>query len=338
MPRLVSILVASLLAFAAVSKQSAHATTLIQVEGQCPVCGRKLVVHKIASTNNFGGRDRDFCEHAAGEQPLMVTAHTCHHCLFSGYPEDFSREIRPEVKELILGGGALQPAGDLSRPWVRHDLIAQRLVLEGAPAETLGEQYLQTSWAVRLDPRGALGERAAGLSSDDHAWFRLQLLGGKFVVQDGKDRAAIEMAEAASSHLAELPIDRARTAALISARLLRARGENPILLALLPRLQHPFRPEEWQPIEQDIRGSIHIERRYQRLALGAFRRALSQPDSLSGERRAVLTYLSGELLRRLGDNEGAGHMFDEASAKEGAPDWVRQWSREQRGLAGRRMR
>lgn len=332
MARLAPALLFLSLALVITTSRTLDATDLVRVDGSCPVCGQKLVLHQVVSSNNFGGRDRDLCEHAVGEQALLVAPHTCPRCLFSGYPEEFSSPASESLKQLVLRQRVLRAAGELSKAWVRHDLIAQRLLLEGAPPERLGEQYLRTAWAVRLGDGGGFDALAAELAAGEDSWFRLQLLGGKFVVrrENGEAELAIEMAEAAASRIAALPRDKGRAASILAGHLLRARGENQILLKLLPLLQVPFDPSEWTALEDSVRRSIAVEERYQRLALGEFSKALEQTDHLlAEERRALLTYLCGELARRIGDKQRAAALYRRVPSLAGAPDWLQQWSREQ---------
>ncbi len=49
-------------------------------------------------------------------------------------------------------------------------------------------------------------------------------------------------------------------------------------------------------------GDIEAERYFRRHAAWAFERALAKYDAVADEERAVLTYLVGELWRRIGDN------------------------------------
>ena len=57
-------------------------------------------------------------------------------------------------------------------------------------------------------------------------------------------------------------------------------------------------------------GDIEAERYFRRHAAWMFERALSRYDGVSREERAVLTYLVGELWRRIGDLEQSRGWFD----------------------------
>jgi hypothetical protein len=56
-----------------------------------------------------------------------------------------------------------------------------------------------------------------------------------------------------------------------------------------------------------------------------FEKALSRYDGVAGDERAVLTYLVGELWRRIGDLSQAGVWFDKVSDEiidEASQHWV----------------
>jgi uncharacterized protein (DUF2225 family) len=57
-------------------------------------------------------------------------------------------------------------------------------------------------------------------------------------------------------------------------------------------------------------GDIEAERYFRRLAAWSFEQALSSYDGVAVEERAVLTYLVGELWRRIGDVRQARDWFD----------------------------
>jgi uncharacterized protein (DUF2225 family) len=57
-------------------------------------------------------------------------------------------------------------------------------------------------------------------------------------------------------------------------------------------------------------GDIEAERYFRRHAVWMFERALAKYDGVAGDERAVLTYLVGELWRRIGDTSQAQNWFD----------------------------
>lgn len=57
-------------------------------------------------------------------------------------------------------------------------------------------------------------------------------------------------------------------------------------------------------------GDVEAERYFRRHAAWAFERALAKYDSVPADERAVLTYLVGELWRRIGDLAQAHSWFD----------------------------
>ena len=57
-------------------------------------------------------------------------------------------------------------------------------------------------------------------------------------------------------------------------------------------------------------GDVEAERYFRRKAAWAFERALSSWDGVARDERAVLTYLVGELWRRVGDTKQAVGWFN----------------------------
>jgi uncharacterized protein (DUF2225 family) len=63
----------------------------------------------------------------------------------------------------------------------------------------------------------------------------------------------------------------------------------------------------WCCVEEN---DVEAERYFRRLAAWSFEDALKSYDGVGGEERAVLTYLVGELWRRVGESEQAKEWFD----------------------------
>lgn len=80
-------------------------------------------------------------------------------------------------------------------------------------------------------------------------------------------------------------------------------------------------------------GDLEAERFFRRKAAWAFERSLEAFDGVAQEERAVLTYLVGELWRRVGDTGQAREWFDRVPTEivDGATQqWVIDASRQQR--------
>jgi hypothetical protein len=80
-------------------------------------------------------------------------------------------------------------------------------------------------------------------------------------------------------------------------------------------------------------GDIEAERYFRRLAAWSFELALSSYDGVAVEERAVLTYLVGELWRRIGDLQQARDWFDRVSDEiidHQGQHWVQAAAEQQR--------
>jgi hypothetical protein len=80
-------------------------------------------------------------------------------------------------------------------------------------------------------------------------------------------------------------------------------------------------------------GDIEAERYFRRKAAWMLERALSSFDGVVADERAVLTYLVGELWRRVGDTQLATSWFNRVPAEiadEQTQQWVLDAARQQR--------
>lgn len=80
-------------------------------------------------------------------------------------------------------------------------------------------------------------------------------------------------------------------------------------------------------------GDIEAERYFRRKAAWMFERALQSYDGVAAEERAVLTYLVGELWRRVGDLRQSREWFDRVPdeiVNPQAQEWVLEAARQQR--------
>jgi hypothetical protein len=80
-------------------------------------------------------------------------------------------------------------------------------------------------------------------------------------------------------------------------------------------------------------GDIEAERFFRRKAAWAFERALDSWDGVARDERAVLTYLVGELWRRVGDTSQAMAWFNKVPGEvldTAGQQWVLDAARQQR--------
>jgi len=86
----------------------------------------------------------------------------------------------------------------------------------------------------------------------------------------------------------------------------------------------------WCCVEED---DVEAERFFRRKAAWAIEEALDEYDSVPREERAVLTYLVGELWRRIGDDSRAREWFDRVDDEIVDPlsqSWIEVAARQQR--------
>ena len=113
------------------------------------------------------------------------------------------------------------------------------------------------------------------------------------------------------------------------------------------KYEHAAKVATWQGCEARYLGDLYLraawcavdegdheaERFFRRHAAWAFADALAQYDGVEANERAVLTYLVGELWRRIGDEDLAEAWFDRVPLEIVEPDgqaWVLDVTRQQR--------
>lgn len=309
------------------------ATSVRTLDLVCPVCGTATKGVSIMSTNSFGGVDRDFCRHAVGSQPLLLVATTCPKCHYSAFADGFTTKPPAAIIQAVKKGAlvvaphasskARTPSSDLPA-WVRHDLILQVLKLGKAPTFKVAWQALVTSWAVRLEARIDVG----GAAEDEKAFQALVARSG--LKGDDRSSDSVKLGARLIHQLPTLPEKEAAVAARVAIRLLREHGENGLLLASLGALQKGFAPDRWTSVEKALRESAQLEQKYQREAVTLFEKYLASPECTKEDDRFHVTYLAGELHRRLGERDKALALYVKAEKMgQGSPE-VRTWLSEQK--------
>ncbi len=313
----------------------AIATTLDREEVPCPVCGTKVMVYSIGSTNNMGGQDSDFMTRALGHQPLLRVPAACPNCLFADLGEDFKKQVPDELKKKIQGEKPLKlPEKDLDgKPfnpgiaefpaWVKYDLIAQTGLLKGRTPEETGWTYLRAAWATRMETHCF---DSIYKTLDKTAINKVQQ---SIPPREGKGRnPSVMRLLLAGDLLRKIPefSPEMKTAAVVmTAMLLRDHGENQVLLDSFPLLKSAFPEKDWSALEQSVMSNIGIEREFQRKARAALEEAYEKGGT-KGKPHVVL-YLQAELSRRLGEKEKAAALFekllqDPEAIKMGGPMFI----------------
>lgn len=142
-------------------------TTFFDAKVNCPVCEMELTVRHLGSTNNFGGQDSDFRQHAAGFDPLYILMSTCPHCGYSDYaqyfeePRKLSDDIRNRIRELLAPNEDTKDTPQTG--YVNAARIAQWR--EAPPAE-IADLFLRAAWCC-ADSGDAEGESTYRLAAID---------------------------------------------------------------------------------------------------------------------------------------------------------------------------
>ena len=270
-------------------------TTLQQIELTCPVCETRFRSQAVVSTNSFGGKRTDFHERAAGTQPLPYLVHMCSRCGYAGSEKDFTEEaeITPTLREHVWN--ELAPKLHQSVLWHQQ---------HGAQGGTNGASAASAQSASAANSSGASLLGSTGSPGNP---------GNPGSGQTGTTGAVAAMVTVPGSEKYEA-----------AARVAEWAGAEPRQVAdLLLRAA-------WCCVDE---GDVEAERYFRRRAAWAFEQALSAYDGVAREERAVLTYLVGELWRRVGDQRQARGWFEQVPheiTEAHSQQWVLDASRQQK--------
>lgn len=335
--RATRLLAVVVLAWLACATRRAAASRGEPVDVRCPVCAQPFEGWRWLSSNDFGGIDRDLCEHAAGDPPLLRDAWTCPRCAYSGLPGDWdSTSVPPALAERILRERPLRPAlpiaADTRRTidipaWVRWDLVRQTNELRGdVPARARAATCLSLAWTQRFeipvppaeseavgDVIGAYRRRARSDASELDA-YRIAVAAAAAMVRDAADEG-----------LALTPDERRRR--LVAAALLyKSRGEDPDAARAIERLrasEEPV-PAAMAALADEITARIAREKEALASALAPLEEA--RAEASDAEERAVLRYLAGEIHRKAGDVDRARGILAPLSNDDEVPARLRAWA------------
>jgi hypothetical protein len=321
--------------------QTGWATTAFPEKVNCPVCQTGFSVARMMSTNNAGGVDRDFLQHAGGSQPLVLQIACCPKCHYSNYVDGFveKNKVPDPIKAFVLSpdykvpsfqlkgrGGDEEGFSQRNVPaWVAYDLRAQicRKKDKTTPLE-LANLYLKAAWATRFE-ENPFDDACA--SVDEKTLESLSKVMPEPKESDKQDRSQlrIDMARQLIGQLGTLAPPQDRAAAVWAAYTLRRHGENDLIAANWPLLKAHW--GEGPDLSQTIATSADLEKHYLALAL----ESLQQHLQGSPEPKVHLVYLCGELQRRLGHPAEAVPLFEKALQLKPGED-LKNWIQAQQAL------
>lgn len=313
------------------------ATTKALVKFTCPICENKFESYVVLSTNNLGGQDSDFLSRARGDQPILLAPITCPICFYSGYRIDFDsdKKISKRVIEKIRNGKVLKPLVNISSTtksyeipgWVRYDLIAQTYKVLNKSKESIAEQFLAGSWAVRLEtePLEYLDKSTKNEIMKIISIGEERSRNGIFNPVEEKISLAEEFEKKSNETKGNISTNYA-LAALI---LFRAHGENTKVEHLLRVLESRMEKNKFKEFYEYVIDSINRERYFQQNAVTLIELIIEEKKQ---EEKAIFTYLCGELYRRLGNWNRARDFFNKALELKDPPEWLPDLIKKQKKL------
>ncbi len=310
------------------SKLLSQPTSYIRWEEiKCPVCGHTVSVSLILNPNNLGGIDKDLYARAVGPQPEFYLINTCPNCGFSGYLSDFKLRFAESDKEKLRKILKLPPNITSQThqqeidTLLKYSLAYKTYKILGRSEESRGWIALRGSWVAR------------DLYSTIPANSKLRKLFLEIVRKyprkknEGICDWEIRLAKILKSNLKSNENDSwAKTLAI--GLLYRRHGENisarPYLESLLLEPKFPQKLKGWL---KKLISSIDIERKWQKIAIGNFERAVIS-GKVKNQNKIIAEYILAELYRRIGEDESAIYWYKNALGK-GLPTPLRKWAESQ---------
>lgn len=268
--------------------------------------GTVFSAQSVTSTTYSGETDLDLTEVGHERSPLTFEPWTCPRCYFTGAAAEFQtadgaapppdarrKEAYRDLKP-IYAPAVLEPNRDFSA-WVRHDLYAQRLKIDGASSFDIGNAYHNAARVIRLtsafpplDQPHLDGINAALLALRDPKeaalpdWLECALNTDKLVKKGKKDSQLNALAAYQYHAHGEF-----------------ARAQHYLLTLKRDKKLRPGL-RDWAVVVED---EIYREQLFLEKALALYEQGLRDGDDWS------VRYMAGDLHRRLGRPEKMEERF-----------------------------
>lgn len=331
---LILIPIASLL----IAVEPTSATSFKKEEITCPLCKEKFEAFVVTSTNSFGGSDADFLRLARGSQPIHFHAIGCPHCYYAGYFDDFnenvkfSRKLANDLRVKLKPRIAIKKgtASNAIPSWVRYELIIQRHALTAGHDLSklnhakIANWYLHVAWCLRLtsEPLKTIPVKLAKAATK-----RIEAETAKAGPHDNAAQAEVELGIKLAQQLKSAKGNDATELGLAALYLLRMHGEHDRALAVLEDLEPHLSPNRFNTLDMHIHATIKNEKKYQLKAVEEFKDAL---DLFNKKNKLSVTYLIGEIHRRLGETKAATFFFEQVLADKDSPEWLVELTKQQK--------
>jgi len=124
----------------------ALATTLMDKEFTCALCG-KTFTDKVLGSTNVVERDAEFRPYARGLEPLPYFIHACPHCGFTDgdHRLKLSDQEQAEIKKFLAAYGQQHSLSQLS-PGEKYEIFARTQEIRRLPPLTIALQYRYAAW------------------------------------------------------------------------------------------------------------------------------------------------------------------------------------------------
>ena len=285
-------------------------TFFVTKETSCPLCNNSVTVCNILSTNSFGGQDSDFRSHPVGADPLHFAIAMCKACGYSDYGNHFSeRQLSDELKQRIRAAlipfaidkrDALYSTNAAKYFWnLQSEKKKQRAtevlnrVTSNKRDTVKTDRGTKPDWL--LEAQTSASDKNGTLNTDKGTNLE-RLVDDQMSASEIRDTCNTDTEPWDFFRTVFIASDAYTNAALIAT----LRG------APAKEIAHLYLRAAWCCTDkQDIEG----ERTSRKAAIKYFERALEN-NEVDAQQKPVITYLVGELCRRIGDASAARTWFD----------------------------
>ena len=279
---------------------------------KCPICNYEFEAYIIDKPDTLGKQDTDFLTRSFYSNPIANTIWICPKCFFSALPQDFLHNNFKIKSQLQLNKINLKKDLNLVTQndipaWLKYEnaLIYYKSIK--ANDSFITNLHIKASWACRLE-------------SIDYT-TEMDEIGQKIFKEFFKSaNTSFEVYYEKMAHMIyeklqskAVPINKINIWKLVQADFLRKSGNHLKAYPILQNLKSvkSFYKEHKPQIDRSM-FLCEKEKYHQKSALSYLVKELSSNSSLNTETKYNMTYLAGELSRRIGNDKDAIAWFKKA--------------------------
>lgn len=290
----------------------------------CPLFGHQFQAQALVKDEASDILDSDFCKRVVGESPYVLAVWTCPYCFFSAYQADFhgGKSLDPSFRDMDLRSYPVDPETiEQAQIFVaaKYHNAETYYRRDGRDARFLADLTLRGSWACRVFEVPEPGELVS---------FRQEVLetvpGASQIRNVELLNLELEKKVRTALESGAVPEEQRDIYRYLRADALRQSGDHVQARALFDALVDEGKlPENYRRAAAHKAFLCAKEGEFQKKTLDYLAEAEAK-GLIEDEEQAEVTYLRGELSRRLGRLDDARRFYDAAAAMEGAAASLRE--------------